>query len=338
MAALPPGCPHMAIALDGATSHAPKTFAAAVAVSGSAAPDAGSEVGTVSSFRGEPALRMSQEDMLCLAEPFRHALVGRFGFSRPSMDLIRKFFISLGLKGDCSVGLLDQNHVLIRPSLQEDYTRLFVRRLWYVHGSAMTISKWSLDFRANKEIAVAPVWVTFPELPIPFLHKVQLSKLAETLGRLLRIDVATADLRRPSVARILVEMDVSKPPIKRVWIGDEEFDFWQPVVFEGWPAFCTFCTRFGHTDEECFRKHPLLRPPKFVPVAAPLVPANPSASRKEYVPKNLTGAAAFHQQLMQSEGQVALEKRNVQEPITVVPSPEVSLPPLDIVAQAQIEE
>ena len=79
------------------------------------------------------------------------------------------------------------------------------------------------------------------------------------LGRCLKIDSATLSLRRPSVARVLIEMDVSKLPPKRVWIGEEQEGFWQEVVYESWPKFCGFCHRFGHDDGECFRKHPALK-------------------------------------------------------------------------------
>ena len=161
-------------------------------------------LGEVSSFRGEPALRLSRHDIETLSQPFQNALVGRFPFSRPTMEIIRKFITSIGLKGECAVGLLDSKHVLIRPSLEEDYTRLFARRLWYVQNSPMSLSKWSLEFKADHELAIAPVWVSFPELPIPFFQKNQLLRLAATLGRPLRVDAATIDLRRPSVARVMV--------------------------------------------------------------------------------------------------------------------------------------
>ena len=84
----------------------------------------GLDIGVVSLFRGEPTLCMTREVMLRLAEPFHNALVGRFAFSRPPMELIRKFVTFVGLKGECSVGVLDSNHVLIRRSTEEDYTQL----------------------------------------------------------------------------------------------------------------------------------------------------------------------------------------------------------------------
>ena len=112
-----------------------RSFAAVVADNGT---EEGFNPGLISTFRGEPALRIAKQDILQLALPFQHALVGRFSYSRPPMEAVRKFFLSLGLKGECAVALLDSNHVLIRPTREEDYTRLFVRRTWFIKSSPMT--------------------------------------------------------------------------------------------------------------------------------------------------------------------------------------------------------
>ena len=132
-----------------------KSFATVVA--GEALNTARSEPSEVSTYRSEPAPRLSRSEMLQLAEPFRNALVGRFAYGCPSMEQIRKFIIALGLKGDCPVGLLDAKHVLLRPTLEEDYTRLLCRHTWYVWKAAMVISKWFLEFRANQESSIVPV-------------------------------------------------------------------------------------------------------------------------------------------------------------------------------------
>ena len=138
---------------EGAVGGAPplsKSFAAVITASSSAE---AFDPGQVSSYRGEPALRIAKSDILQLARPFQQALVGRFSYSHPPMETIRRFFLSLGLKGDCA----DANHILIRPSVEEDYTRLFVCRTWFIRSSPMTISKWSRAFQANTEISFAPV-------------------------------------------------------------------------------------------------------------------------------------------------------------------------------------
>nr|XP_027120700.1 uncharacterized protein LOC113737716 [Coffea arabica] len=86
----------------------------------------------------------------------------------------------------------------------------------------MVVSKWTMNFRNNQEPSIVLIWVVFPGLPIPFFAKQQISKLAATLGRVLKIDSATATLRRPLVARVLVEMDVATELAKRIWIGDDD--------------------------------------------------------------------------------------------------------------------
>lgn len=82
------------------------------------------------------------------------------------------------LKGPCPIGLLDSKHILIRPSNDEDFTRLFVRRTWFVQNSPMTVSKWTLDFKPNQESSIVPIWVNFPYFPLPLFNKKYLHKLA----------------------------------------------------------------------------------------------------------------------------------------------------------------
>ena len=106
------------------------------------------------------------------------------------------------------------------------------------------------------------MWVSLPALPLPLFNAVYIAKLAGLLGRCLKIDAATLALRRPSVARVLIEMDVSKQPPHRIWIGEDQEGFWQDVEYESWPKFCGFCSRFGHEEDECYRRNPDLQPPK----------------------------------------------------------------------------
>ena len=137
------------------------------------------------------------------------------------MAATRKFIVALGLKGDCPVGLLDNNHILLRPMLEIDYTGLFIRRTWFVHNSPMQLSKWTMDFKANHESSIVPIWVCFPELPLLLFNMKYLHKIASLLGHPLRVDTATLELRRPSMVRVLVEIDVAKASAQRLWIGEE---------------------------------------------------------------------------------------------------------------------
>lgn len=61
----------------------------------------------VSLFRGELVVYFSAAEIQIMAEPFELSLISKFSFGRPSMDVILKIFISLGLKGCAQISLLD---------------------------------------------------------------------------------------------------------------------------------------------------------------------------------------------------------------------------------------
>lgn len=220
-----------------------KTFVAALVDRTAQGDDSCSlpDVGICSSFKGEPVFLISRVDEMKLAEPLSNILVGQFAFSRPPMKIICKFITALGLKGSCPVRLLDSNHVILRPDLTADCARLFVRRTWFVQSSSMVISKWSIDFKANQESAIAPIWVSLPELPLYFFNMKYLHKLGSLLGQPLQVDIATKDFRRPLVARILIELDVAKSPVKPLWIDDRNRGFWQWVEYDFWLEFRFYC-------------------------------------------------------------------------------------------------
>ncbi|XP_027124270.2 uncharacterized protein [Coffea arabica] len=294
-----------------------KTFASILAQSPSSS---SSGIGHLSTYKGEPSLVISRQDMLQIAAPYSNALVGRFAVGRPSMEIIRKFIVSLGLKGECPIGLLDSKHILLRPSVEEDYTRLWCRKSWYIGKFHMSLSKWTIDFKPGAESSIAPVWVNFPGLPLPFFEKQFLLKLGNLLGRPLKVDEATAALKRPSVARLLLEVDVLNSPRSRIWIGDDQWGFWQKIEYEEYPSYCVFCSSIGHVESTCHQKHPELRP---VRRARPSVP---SQGKHVFQPKG--GPTVDESPPVVDSGVVTAPRVHVRESsnptadvsITVIPS------------------
>ncbi|XP_028549339.1 receptor-like protein 43 [Dendrobium catenatum] len=165
-----------------------------------------------SSFKGFPALIFEDSVVEQLAAPYALTLVGKFVLRRTNLDVIQKFFVNLKLSGSFHVGLLDQRHVAIQLANDLDYSRIFARHLYYIQACQMHILKWTPNFDVREESPIAPT------------------------------DQATASMSRPSVARVLVELDVSN----EVWIGSEMKGYFQKVEFENLPIFCTFCKMHGH--------------------------------------------------------------------------------------------
>ncbi|KAI0527414.1 hypothetical protein KFK09_003014 [Dendrobium nobile] len=201
---------------------------------------------TQSTFNGVPAVMISDDDVLKLASPFRFTLVGKFGLRRPNLDAIRSFFGNLKLSGFYSVGLLDSKHVAIRLFNDLDYSR-------------MRILKWTPFFDVKEESPIVPIWISFPNLRLHFFNSKVLHALGAIFGCPLQTDQATASRTRPSVARVLVEVDITVKHAKEVWVGSKSFGYLQKVEFEKVPNFCSHCKAHGHAISDCFKLHPELK-------------------------------------------------------------------------------
>ncbi|KAL9407486.1 hypothetical protein AB3S75_046100 [Citrus x aurantiifolia] len=94
-----------------------------------------------STHKGEPTIFFTEEEINIMVAPFKLALVGKFSFGRPPIDIIRNFFVALGLKGNVEITLLDHHHILIQLHLEEDYTRIWLHQSWFIDGKAMRVFK-----------------------------------------------------------------------------------------------------------------------------------------------------------------------------------------------------
>ncbi|KAI0524341.1 hypothetical protein KFK09_003708 [Dendrobium nobile] len=216
-------------------------------------------------FNGVPAVLLSDDEVLKLASPFQYTLVGKFGLRRPNLDAIRNFFLSLKLSGFYSVGLLDARHVAIQLSNDLDYSRVFARRSYFILNYQMRVLKWTPFFDIKEESPIVPIWISFPNLRLHFFNSKVLHALGSIFGRPLQTDQATASKTRPSVARVLVEVDISRNHPKEVWVGSKAYGYMQKAEFEKVPEFCNHCKIHGHAVFDCFKLNPELKKPAVHP-------------------------------------------------------------------------
>src|SRR4051812_16255899 len=157
-----------------------------------------------------------------LSAPFRLTLVGKFSHGRPSMERSRSIFSMLDLKGNYFLGHLDAKHILIKLDHEGDFNRLWLKDLMFLDGFPMRVFRWTPDFRSDIESSLTPVWVGFPNLPIYMFNKVSLFSIGRLIGTPLTLDIVIAEFRRPSLAKICIQVDLLNPLPRRVWlnIGD----------------------------------------------------------------------------------------------------------------------
>ncbi|KAL2246042.1 UNVERIFIED_CONTAM: hypothetical protein Sindi_2872400 [Sesamum indicum] len=167
--------------------------------------------------QGRPTLSFAYAETEELAAPYRFSLVGKFSHGAPPYSQMHQLIAKLGIQGAFTVSMINSKHTLISLSSESDYSRLWLRRIWFLQGFPMRIFKWMPTFTPTQESSVVLIWVCFPELPAHLFRKEALFSIASMVGSPLQIDALTLNKSKLSQARVYVEIDLLKPII-------EEFD------------------------------------------------------------------------------------------------------------------
>ncbi|KAK4439284.1 hypothetical protein Salat_0263300 [Sesamum alatum] len=209
------------------------------------------EIGTVSKYKGLPSITYTEDETSQLSDRLKFALIGKFSHGLPNLNFLRQRIVKLGLRGSVNVGPLNFKHVLIMLSNEEDYSRIWLRGEWSFDGFPMRIFKWTADFDPHVESPIAPIWLRLPDLPCHLFEKNALFSIAKQIGKPLRMDEATADLSRPNLARICVEVDLTAPRIQQIFLNIKQRTIKQQVIYENCPLYCNVCKHLGHDHTTC---------------------------------------------------------------------------------------
>ncbi|KAL0416182.1 UNVERIFIED_CONTAM: hypothetical protein Slati_3450100 [Sesamum latifolium] len=174
-------------------------------------------IGSDFSFMGELGIIYSSEETGFLAARLKFMLVGKFSHGLPNLNFLRLRIVKLGLKGNVTVGRLKFKHVLIRLINDEDLSRLWLRAHLFEKNALFT--------------------------------------LAAKIGKPLRIDEPMADMSRPDLARVCVEINLTAPKVQAVFLHIEGKTYRQQVIYENCPPYCTSCNHLGHDISACIAKH-----------------------------------------------------------------------------------
>lgn len=221
------------------------------------------------SHRGSPAVFFKPTHIASLSQKFEWSLIGKFSkgynksnpkLGRPPVEDLTKYFAAFDFNGEFQIGLLDNRHLLIQLRDRSDYLRLYSRSVWYIRGMPMRIFKWTSSFHVDRESSIVPIWITLPRLPIHYFEKNALFSIVNLIGFPLRMDAATASLKRPGAARVQAEIDLLKDRPEKIWIGIEGADgFWQQITYDNVPSYCCHCWHVGHSEQMCHVHNPELK-------------------------------------------------------------------------------
>ncbi|KAG5613682.1 hypothetical protein H5410_013506 [Solanum commersonii] len=124
-----------------------------------------------------------------------------------------------------------------------------------IDGQLMRIQTWTPEFTPKEETPIVPIWIALPELPWHCYNKVLLKTILSSNGKVLYLDSPTSQKTRGSMARVKIQIDLTKPRPPHVWVGFKNSDpnkgRWQKVQYEGIPDYCMYCKHQGHINNVC---------------------------------------------------------------------------------------
>ncbi|CAN0906723.1 hypothetical protein LINGRAHAP2_LOCUS24417 [Linum grandiflorum] len=157
-----------------------------------------------------------------------------------------------------------------------DYFQALTGGPWTILDHYLTVFTWDTNFRVSDDLPQKMVvWVRFPRLPYQYYHCDVLTGLGNLIGKTVRPDIRTQNSVRGKFARIAVEIDLSVPAPKGVFVDG----FWQVVKYENLHSFCRDCGRFGHEVGMCDRRRSLVSSTPECPVPLAVV-SSPDGSNQ----------------------------------------------------------
>ncbi|KAG5605797.1 hypothetical protein H5410_027289 [Solanum commersonii] len=121
---------------------------------------------------------------------------------------------------------------------------VWTKQKMFIAGHPMKLQVWTPTFKPAEETPIVPIWITLPELPWHCYYMDILNPLLSPIGKALYLDFATMQKTRGSVAKVRVQIDITKERPQHVWLGFSEKDLslgkWQIIEFEDVPSYCLY--------------------------------------------------------------------------------------------------
>ncbi|CAI0381495.1 unnamed protein product [Linum tenue] len=152
------------------------------------------------------------------------------------MTLARRLNAIWARHGEVQISDMRNGCFLVRFRSQKDYEWATMGGPWLLGDTYLTVHRWFKGFNPWKTVVTSTmVWAQLPELPIEFINKEAVMKIAEWLGRPVRVDRATELGARGKYARVFVEVDLTQSLLSQFKIEGVTY----LVQYEGLDDLCT---------------------------------------------------------------------------------------------------
>lgn len=143
--------------------------------------------------------------------------------------------------------LHEDGFFVVRLCSEDDKRSILYSGPHMFYGKPTVVKPWYPDFDFHSEVLrTFPIWIQFPNLALNCWSADTLSRLSSVVGVPICADECTSRQLRVSFARVLVEVDVTKPLPTKVSVADPDGKLMeQEVMYEWTPPFASNAIRWG---------------------------------------------------------------------------------------------
>lgn len=170
-----------------------------------------------------------------------------------------------GKKAKIDVQFIGKTTVLFRIEDAAVRNRILNRKFWHISEVPLMLGEWTPETaHSPPDLSAMPLWVDLLNVPGYLYSKEGLKFLARTSGKFIKLHPNTERCIRMDVARVLVEVDLTKPlPNKISFQSREGLPVLVPISYPWLPPRCLTCSKWGHSATGCRVQRPLphVQPP-----------------------------------------------------------------------------
>lgn len=214
---------------------------------------------------GKPTACLSSDDISAATSKWENAIIMYVIDDCPSLKYINTF---ISKHWNCAVQpdvfYHNEGYYVVRFASSEEKNSVLYSGPYTIANRPVIVKSWSADFDFHNEILkVVPLWIQLPNLPLTCWGLESLSRIGSTLGIPLFADECTSNQSRISYARLLVEIDVTRPLLHKIMVENPDGKcFEQQIVYDWEPPFCKKCQQVGHVCDPKLPAHYVGKPKK----------------------------------------------------------------------------
>ena len=186
-------------------------------------------------LNGQTMVQLEEKEVQIEEEKWKCALIAYVIGEFPGYNTMNRYIQMNWAKVDKpEVFLHEEGYYIIKFRSLSDMNEVLYSGPYTISNRPIILKQWNPEFDFGAEfLTEIPLWVNFPKLPLNCWGAGSLSRIASAIGVPIFADECTTKQTRISYARMLIEVNVTKPIPQNITVMDPNGRmFMQDVVME----------------------------------------------------------------------------------------------------------